>query len=101
MMPSAWPRAVITCCSFGVISWDISAVEMSVAISRSSMPLTVTVCPCFAIKAAAPGDAVGARRMAHLTRALAQHEPLVGETDLDSLTYRAARINRYSFLMMP
>ena len=36
----------IACCSFGVISWDTSAVEISAEISRSSMTLTVTVFPC-------------------------------------------------------
>ena len=45
MMPSASPRAVMACCSLGVISWETSAVEMSAAISRSSMTLTVTACP--------------------------------------------------------
>ena len=53
MMPSASPRAVTACCSFGVISWETSAVEMSAEISRSSMTLTVTVFPCPAARAAA------------------------------------------------
>ena len=53
MTLSASPRTVIACRSFGVISWETSAVEMSAAISRSSMTLTVTAWPCRAARAAA------------------------------------------------
>ena len=44
-MPSASARAVIACCSFGVTSWETSAVEMSAEISRSSITPTVTSWP--------------------------------------------------------
>ena len=51
MIPSASPSAVLACCSFGVTSWDTSAVEISAEISRSSMTRTATRCPRWAARA--------------------------------------------------
>ena len=52
MMPSAPARMPIAFPSFGVTSWEVSAVVMSAAISRSSSTLTVTSCPWLAASAA-------------------------------------------------
>ena len=43
----------MACCSFGVTSWEVSAVEMSAESSRRSMTLTVTAFPRRAARAAA------------------------------------------------
>ena len=51
MMPSASRRTSTACWSFGVISWETSAVEMSAAISRSSMTPAVTAWPRRAARA--------------------------------------------------
>lgn len=45
MTPSAAPSASTACWSRGVVSWVVSAVEMSAAISRSSMTRVVTWLP--------------------------------------------------------
>ena len=52
MIPSAAASASIACRSRGVISWEVSAVVMSAAISRSSMTLVVTACPRLAASCA-------------------------------------------------
>src|SRR3984957_5840907 len=45
MSPSAAPSASIACCSFGVMSWLVSAVVMSVASSRRSITRVRTAAP--------------------------------------------------------
>ncbi len=70
----------MACCSFGVISWDTSAAEMSAAISRSSMTLMVVLLPWRAARATARSAARSASSLVEegSLRSGADHDELEG-----------------------
>src|SRR6516225_5962129 len=96
MTPSAAPRAATAFCSFGVISCDTSAVEMSAAISRRSMTLTVTVFPCSAARAVARS----AVRSASSLVADGSLVPALTTTSLNCLASAGRFIGRTSLVLV-